>query len=58
MAAHFAAKYYEIMEYTIMGWFLATLGGVQLGWALKNKRLYSLPIRINTPFSQKNSSTY
>lgn len=49
MAAHYAAKYYQVMEYTIMGWLLATIGGIQLGWALKNRRLYNVPVEIKKP---------
>ena len=47
MAMFFFAEYYVRIEFTIMGWFIATLGAVQLGFGLARggKRLFSLPLR-------------
>ncbi|MHA2501356.1 MAG: hypothetical protein ACXAE3_00600 [Candidatus Kariarchaeaceae archaeon] len=47
MGMHYFAKFYEIMGFTILGWFVATMGAVQLGFALARggPRLFRFPLR-------------
>lgn len=38
------AHLYNMMEFTILGWVSATIGGIHLGWGLKNRKLYDFDI--------------
>jgi len=51
MAMHYFAKYYEIIGFTVMGWLIASLGGIQLGFAIARggKRLFKIPLKIKFP---------
>ncbi|MCH8908168.1 MAG: hypothetical protein IH840_13850 [Candidatus Heimdallarchaeota archaeon] len=50
MASHFFAKLYYIMGFTIIGWSFATLGAIQLGTVITNKRLWNITGKtINQP---------
>lgn len=53
MTMHYLAKYYEVIWYTIMGWLIATLGAIHLGFAIARggKRLFKIPLEIKTPLS-------